>query len=55
MERYNYREVMKADIREWLNDYESNDTNTFDDIYEDIYDQLWGDNNVTGNGGDWYD
>ena len=53
MKKYNYREVIKADIREWLNDnpYEGEP----DDIFENIYDQIWGEDDVTGNGGCWYD
>ena len=55
MEKYNYREVIKADIREWFNNYDFSEDDTFDSIYEDVYDQLWGERDVTGNGGEWYD
>ena len=57
MERYNYREIIKADIREWIinNNYEFNEDDPFDTIFDSIYDQLWIDDDVTGNGGCWYD
>ncbi len=45
-ERYDYREEMKNDIREWLKD--NKDYVSFDD-YDDIYDKLWIADSVTGN------
>ncbi len=45
-ERYDYREEMKNDIRQWLND--NKDYISFDD-YDDIYDKLWIADSVTGN------
>ena len=48
---------MKADVREWLmNNYngEYNDY-SFDDMVERFYDDIWDKDEVTGNGGDWYD
>ena len=57
MEKYNYREVMKADIREWLvnNDDDLDRDTSFDDLYDDIYDTLWAEDEITGNGSFWYD
>lgn len=57
MEKYNYREVMKADIKEWLiNNYdgEYNDY-SFDYMLDHLYDDLWAEDEITGNGSNWYD
>ena len=57
MERYNYRIIMQADIKEWLqnNQDEFEDCNTVEDAYNKIEDYLWADDEITGNGGGWYD
>ena len=50
MEKYNYREAMKADIREWL----QNNQDEYKDVpeshlYDTLNDLMWEDDDVTGN------
>lgn len=55
---YNYYEVMKDDIKEWLDDHQVNSYNGYDiddyddpdELKEDIYNDLWTADSVTGNG-----
>ena len=47
MESYNYYEAVKEDIRNALEETEERD-------YDNLYDQLWIDDSVTGNGSDSY-
>lgn len=57
MEKYNYREVIKSDIKEWMTyeyDGRYNDYN-FYDMYDRLYDDLWAENAITGNDEDYYD
>ena len=57
MEKYNYREVIKSDIKEWMTyEYDGRyDDYNFNDMCDRLYDDLWAENEVTGNDGDWYD
>lgn len=61
MERYNYLESVKEDVREWINEHDEwksdyadengkwlRDDNR-DDIYEDLNDRLFIEDSVTGN------
>ena len=57
MEKYNYREVIKADIREWMR-YNYNheyDDYDFDTMYEHLSNELWDEGEITGNSDYWYD
>lgn len=57
MEKYNYREVIKSDIKEWMTyeyDGRYNDYN-FNDMCDRLYDDLWAENAITGNDEDYYD
>lgn len=55
---YNYYESMRNDIREWLDDHQVNSYNGYDiddyddpdELKEDIYNDLWTADSVTGNG-----
>lgn len=56
MEKYNYRAVMKADIKEWLlANLEEIAGLDINDAAIQVYDILWDNDEITGNGGDWYD
>ena len=48
MERYDYREAMKADIRDYIEENEI-DIQEYN-IEEELDDQLWVEDSVTGNG-----
>lgn len=53
---YDYREAIREDVREWIKDnYEYiedsvDDTTDTKEVYEFLYDTLWTDDDVTGNG-----
>ena len=55
MERYNYRKAIKADIREWLEENFNMDElkeelkDDFDGVMHDLYDELIGEDSITGN------
>lgn len=56
MEKYNYRAVIKADIEEWLNfNPEEIKDMDIDDAADHLNDVLWSEDDITGNGGGWYD
>lgn len=49
-ERYNYYENVKDDIRNELGYYDIEvDEDNIDEVYEEMYDNLWTSDNVTGN------
>lgn len=49
-ERYDYREAIKNDIEDYINDNEVVVTNeNYDEVYQDLYDRLWVADSVTGN------
>lgn len=48
MEKYDYRAAVKADILEWLKDNQTGHIN--DERREEIYDELFTADSVTGNG-----
>lgn len=53
MERYDYRSAVLEDVREWLKnefDAEDYDIEDRDATREAIYDNLWVNDSVTGNG-----
>ena len=48
--KYNYLEAVKEDIKNYLLDNISEyDTSDLDDFKETLYDDLWGEDSVTGN------
>lgn len=49
MERYNYYEVVKNDIKEYIKENDI-DVTSEDFDRDDLYDHLWVDDSVTGNG-----
>ena len=49
-ERYNYYENVKDDIRNELDYYDIEvDEDNIDEVYEEMYDNLWTSDSVTGN------
>ena len=46
MDRYDYREALKQDIKDYINDNELDITTD----YDSVYDELWLADSVTGNG-----
>ena len=51
MKAYNYYEVLESDIRECVeNWYDLTNYDNIDNAYENLYDDLWIDDSVTGNG-----
>lgn len=51
MEKYDYRKAMREDIEDYIN-YNVNleDYDDRDECFEDIYDEMWVADSVTGNG-----
>lgn len=51
MERYNYHDAVCEDIRTWIEDHgiSVNEDNK-EDLYQELYDDLWVEDSVTGNG-----
>lgn len=48
---YNYLEAVTEDVKEVLDEYlENYDTDDIDEIWENLNDDLWTDDSVTGNG-----
>lgn len=47
---YNYLEHMKKDIIDYIYDMKIDTNKSTDDLYEYLYDQLWAEDDVTGNG-----
>lgn len=54
MEKYNYYEIMTNDIINWL-EYEEFIPSDYDDPAEWLQDELWDNDNITGNGYGYYD
>ena len=54
---YNYREALINDIKEYIkdNDYDIVNYNDQEEMIDEIYYDLWDEDSITGNGGDWYD
>lgn len=52
MNEYDYREALKDDIREYLEDqnFKTSDYESIDQARESIYEDLWVEDSVTGNG-----
>ena len=50
MSNYNYFEAVKADVQNYLRDYEREDDESLEEYRERLYDGLWYDDGVTGNG-----
>lgn len=58
MERYNYRENIKNDVKEWINnntelikdEIQSGNICDMDDLHNYLNDTLWTEDSVTGNG-----
>lgn len=56
MEKYNYREVMKADIRQWMEENKEEYADIPEaDLYDYLNDLMWVDDNITGNNEFFYD
>ena len=56
MERYDYRKAMKEDILEWLDfNYLYDPEESVDEICDKIYDELFIEDCITGNGCNGYD
>lgn len=59
MEKYNYLAEIANDIIIWMDENEDPfDISQFDnraDAAEYLYDELWGEDSITGNGNYWYD
>lgn len=55
MEKYNYREAIKNDIKTYIKDENILETYKGTNIEDDLYDMLWCEDNITGNGIYWYD
>jgi hypothetical protein len=51
---YDYLEAMKADIKEWIDDNKDSidKVGDLDELKEQLNDDLWADDDVTGNGSD---
>ena len=51
MERYNYLEQVKADVKEWINDHDItvNEDNR-EEVEQSLNDEFWTAGSVTGNG-----
>lgn len=51
MEQYDYRENIKSDIRDYIQEegYKAADWDR-EELYEELYEALWADDGVTGNG-----
>ena len=49
MERYNYYDAIRDDVREALNDYDLTEFASAEDLAERLNDDLWIDDSVTGN------
>lgn len=47
MEKYNYYSAIRADIERYLDE---NEIELNEDTFEDVYDELWDEDSVTGNG-----
>lgn len=49
---YNYLEAMVEDITEWMeyNDFDLSEYTDLEEAHENLYDELWGEDDVTGNG-----
>ncbi len=57
MNKYNYLEAMVEDIKDWMhnNDFNLSEYTDLDEVREDLYDELFAEESVTGNGLSWYD
>ena len=47
---YDYREAMRNDIKDAIEGYDLSSYEDLDEAYETIYEDLWIDDSVTGNG-----
>lgn len=51
MDSYNYFEAVKKDVKTWLGDYDPRGADeTLEEYRERLYDSMWTDDSVTGNG-----
>ena len=53
---YNYLKAMVEDITEWMNDnyFDISEYSDLEEAHEYLHDELWDDNDITGNGIDGY-
>ena len=54
--KYDYLAALEYDIKEWCR-YEYFNLSEYEDIedaHEFLHDELWDDDSITGNGGNWY-
>lgn len=54
MEKYNYRQHICNDINDYIN-VNCIEVTSDPGLYEELYDELWDEDCVTGNGDDFYD
>lgn len=55
MNKYDYRKEIAIDIKEWINDNITLEDWEFRSDLEDyLYNELWADDSITGNGGNYY-
>lgn len=47
---YDYRKALKKDIRNYIEDYEYDISGSKEDVIDDLFDVLWAEDSVTGNG-----
>ena len=54
--QYNYLEAMVEDITEWMRDnyFDISEYSDLEEAHEYLHDELWDDNDITGNGIDGY-
>ena len=58
MEKYNYREVIVDDLKDWIvneTDILEIEPEFTDELFEWLYDEVWDVDSVTGNGPEYYD
>ena len=55
--KYDYLTALEADIKTWIIDnyFDISEYSDNEDAHEFLHDELWDDNSITGNGGNWYD
>lgn len=60
MEKYDYREALTKDIKDWILTngilrQAQQENWSYDEFYDWLYDELWNQDSVTGNGAYYYD
>ena len=54
--KYDYLAALEADIKTWMVDnyFDISEYSDNEDAHEFLHDELWDDDSITGNGGNWY-